>query len=95
MDETGTWNHVLMDDNSYNFVSLGLDEFKFTNGSWDFQVGGAQITALDQEFRLYDGNVYGNITFSDGVLTQETEYTITLIIQNEIPYVKVTEAITD
>ena len=94
MDETTGWKHVLMDDNSYTFVSLGGDAFKFTSGTWDFQIGGAQITALNTEFELYDGNTYGNITFSDGVLTPGNEYTISLIVRGDnVAYVKVTEVL--
>ena len=102
IDETGVWKHVLMGDNSYDFTythygkdSLGkavYDEFKFTNGTWDFQVGGVEITALNQEFELQDGSSCGNITFADGVLTVGNEYVVTLIVKGEHEaYVKVTE----
>jgi hypothetical protein len=85
------WTHELMDGDSFNFVSLGGDNFKFTSGTWGFQIGGAQITALNTLFELYDGNAYGNITFSDGVLIPGNEYIITLIVEGEYEaYVKVT-----
>ena len=106
MDEADVWKHVALDSNlSYDFTytyygedKFGedvYDEFKFTNGSWDFQVGGAVITALNQEFRLYDeGNNVARITFADDVLIVGNEYKITLIVNGEHEaYVKVTEVL--
>ena len=106
MDEADVWKHVALDSNlSYDFTytyygedKFGedvYDEFKFTNGSWDFQVGGAVITALNQEFRLYDeGNNVARITFADDVLIVGNEYKITLIVNGEhVAYVKVTEVL--
>ena len=101
MDENGVWNHVALDSsNSYDFTytCYGTDEygdvydaFKFTSGTWDFQVGGVQISALDTEFELYNGYNADNITFVDGLLTVGEEYTITLIVKGDnVAYVKVT-----
>ena len=102
-ETTGAWNHVALDSNlSYDFTytyygedNFGedvYDEFKFTNGDWDFQAGGIQISALDTEFELYSDNAIDNITFVDGLLTPGNEYTISLIVLGDnVAYVKVTE----
>ena len=99
---TGAWNHVALDENnSYDFTYTlyGTDKygedvydaFKFTSGTWDFQAGGIQISALDTEFELYSGNTLGNIIFSNGLLTVGKEYTISLIVRGENEaYVKIT-----
>ena len=99
IDETGEWKHISLDDNSYEFTYTyyGTDEygdvydaFKFTNGSWEFQVGGANITALNTEFKLEESQNVGNITFDDGLLTVGRKYTITLIVKgSHEAYVKV------
>ena len=101
-ETTGAWNHVALDSNlSYDFTytyygedNFGedvYDEFKFTNGDWDFQAGGIQISALDTEFELYSDNAIDNITFVDGLLTPGNEYTISLIVLGDnVAYVKVT-----
>ena len=99
IDETGEWKHISLDDNSYEFTYTyyGTDEygdvydaFKFTNGSWEFQVGGANITALNREFRLEENQNVGNITFDDELLTVGRKYTITLIVKgSHEAYVKV------
>ena len=99
IDETGEWKHISLDDNSYEFTYTyyGTDEygdvydaFKFTNGSWEFQVGGANITALNTEFKLEESQNVGNITFDDGLLTVGRKYTISLIVKDiHEAYVKV------
>lgn len=99
IDETGEWKHISLDDNSYEFTYTyyGTDEygdvydaFKFTNGSWEFQVGGANITALNTEFRLEENQNVGNITFDDELLTVGRKYTISLIVKgSHEAYVKV------
>ena len=99
IDETGEWKHISLNDNSYEFTYTyyGTDEygdvydaFKFTNGSWEFQVGGANITALNTEFKLEESQNVGNITFDDGLLTVGRKYTISLIVKDiHEAYVKV------
>ena len=101
-ETTGAWNHVALDSNlSYDFTytyygedNFGedvYDEFKFTNGDWDFQAGGVQISALDTEVELYSDNAIDNITFVDELLTPGNEYTISLIVHGDnVACVKVT-----
>ena len=101
IDENEVWNHVALDgSNSYDFTYTYYgtgeygdvyDAFKFTSGTWDFQAGGVQISALDTQFELYNGYNADNITFVDGLLTVGEEYTITLIVKGDnVAYVKVT-----
>ena len=90
---TGTnWSHVALTDNSFTFTAAGNDQFAFTNGTWELKACGAEITGLDMEFALKEGAV-DNITFADGVLTEGTNYIVTLIVKGDKEaYVKVSEA---
>ena len=92
---TGTnWSHVALTDNSFTFTAAGNDQFVFTNGTWELKACGAEITDLNTEFILVkDTNLNLNITFADGVLTEGTNYIVTLIVKGDKEaYVKVSEA---
>lgn len=85
------WAHTELTSNTFTFTAAGDDEFKITSGTWDFQAGGVQISALDTEVELYSDNAIDNITFVDELLTPGNEYTISLIVRGDnVAYVKVT-----
>ena len=86
------WVHNSLEANSFIFTAAGGDEFAFTIGSFNFKANGVEITELDMEFALKEGAV-DNITFADGVLTEGTNYIVTLIVKGDKEaYVKVSEA---
>ena len=83
------WVHNSLEANSFIFTAAGGDEFAFTIGSFNFKANGVEITELDMEFALKEGAV-DNITFADGVLTEGTNYIVTLIVKGDKEaYVKV------
>ena len=85
------WPHLALTDNAFTFKAAKDNQFVFTIGSWDFKVGGAEVTELGKEFKLAEGDSAPNITFKAGVLTEGAEYTATLVVKgNHEAYVKVT-----
>ena len=83
------WVHNSLEANSFIFTAAGGDEFAFTIGSFNFKANGVEITELDMEFAL-KANDAANITFAENLLTEGTDYTVTLIVKgDEEGYVKV------
>lgn len=75
------WNdHEELIDDSFTFTAAGGDQFQFTVGGWAFQLGGAEITALNQKFELSSTE---NISFEEGVLTEGQDYKVTLEVESE------------
>ena len=84
------WVHNSLEANSFIFTAAGDDEFAFTNGTWELKACGATINALDTEFALKANGDTANITFAENLLTEGTDYTVTLIVKgDEEGYVKV------
>jgi hypothetical protein len=91
----GTMNswasHDALDANTFTFTAAAENKFAFTVGTWSYKASGATINALDTEVALVENG--GDITFADNVLTEGTDYTVTLIVKGEKEgYVKVSVA---
>jgi hypothetical protein len=91
---SANWDHLPLKDKKFTFTAAEKNEFKLSNGTWDYAVGApekAQITTLGTEFKLEEGANPANITFKNGVLTAGKEYVIELIVKDgHDAYVKVT-----
>ena len=77
---TENWSHTKLIDNSFTFTAGGSNEFVFTVGDWAYKLGGAKITALNQEFELTEDGA--NISFEEDVLTVGNSYKVTLIVKD-------------